>query len=317
MKQSNIQIVFVCVSMLLIALIVGITIDRQTKREHTLSRGQDEVASYGKFPEKQIHEAREVKKDTAFAIPSFLRKGITYIDKSNIKLIDYNYYPPQVKQLNSITVNLQGNAIELVYEVPIGTTIENIEKTLQDLGIEGSSFKFDEGTISITAFSKDEALEIIDKFSKNTSYGFKEYNEQNSRYLDNRNRQDTYRLWLNSQEGKQNRSLYNACSKALTICEATEKVEESQRLHTAQMAGEKWNQEHGISQKPVQETQRTISYTPKGKRTQVYTIEGTHIYNRDGKEVYIKDSVDRNKIYANLAVKDGRCRCIFKIYNRT
>lgn len=200
----------------------------------------------------------------------------------------------------------QGNAIELVYEVPTGTTIENIEKTLQDLGIEGSSFKFDEGTISITAFSKDEALEIIDKFSKNTSYGFKEYNEQNSRYLDNRNRQDTYRLWLNSQEGQQNRSLYNACSKALAICEATEKVEESQRLLTAQMAGEKWDQEHGVSQKPFQETQRTISYTPKGKRTQVYTIEGTHIYNRDGKEVYIKDSVDRNKIFANLAVKSGR-----------
>lgn len=51
---------------------------------------------------------------------------------------------------------------------------------------------------------------------------------------------------------------------------------------------------------------RTISYTPKGKRTQVYTVEGTHIYNRDGKEVYIKDSIDRNKIYANLAVKDKR-----------
>lgn len=51
---------------------------------------------------------------------------------------------------------------------------------------------------------------------------------------------------------------------------------------------------------------RIISYTPKGKRTQVYTVKGTHIYNRDGKEVYIKDSVDRNKIYANLAVKSGR-----------
>lgn len=76
------------------------------------------------------------------------------------------------------------------------------------------------------------------------------------------------------------------------------------------MAGEKWDQEHGVSQKPFQETQRTISYTPKGKRTQVYTIEGTHIYNRDGKEVYIKDSVDRNKIFANLAVKSDRCRCI-------
>ena len=104
--------------------------------------------------------------------------------------------------------------MEIVYEVPTGTTIENIEKTLQDLGIEGSSFKFDEGTISITAFSKEEARRIIDKF-KTTNYGFKGYKEQNSRYLDNRNRQDTYRSWLNSKEGQQNRSLYNACSKAL------------------------------------------------------------------------------------------------------
>lgn len=221
-----------------------------------------------------------------------------------------NEYQDAVIAANYVQEGQEGNAIEMVYRVPEGTTIENIEKTLQDLGIEGSSFKFDEGTISITAFSKDEALEIIDKFNKNTSYGFKEYNEQNSRYLDNRNRQDTYRLWLNSQKGKQNRRLYNACSKALAICEATEKVEESQRLLTAQMAGEKWDQEHGVSQKPFQETQRTISYTPKGKRTQVYTVEGTHIYNRDGKEVYIKDSVDRNKIFANLAVKSDRCRCI-------
>ena len=50
----------------------------------------------------------------------------------------------------------------------------------------------------------------------------------------------------------------------------------------------------------------TISYTPKGKRTQVYTIKGSHIYNRDGKEVFAKDSIDRNKIFANFAVKSGR-----------
>lgn len=50
----------------------------------------------------------------------------------------------------------------------------------------------------------------------------------------------------------------------------------------------------------------TISYTPKGKRTQVYTIKGSHIYNREGKEVFAKDSIDRNKIFANLAVKSKR-----------
>lgn len=52
--------------------------------------------------------------------------------------------------------------------------------------------------------------------------------------------------------------------------------------------------------------EKTISYTPKGKRTQVYTIKGSHIYNREGKEVFAKDSVDRNKIFANLAVKSKR-----------
>ena len=58
--------------------------------------------------------------------------------------------------------------------------------------------------------------------------------------------------------------------------------------------------------KKEEEMGSTISYTPKGKRTQVYTIRGSHIYNRDGKEVFAKDSIDRNKIFANLAVKSGR-----------
>ena len=58
--------------------------------------------------------------------------------------------------------------------------------------------------------------------------------------------------------------------------------------------------------KKEEEMGLTISYTPKGKRTQVYTIKGSHIYNRDGKEVFAKDSIDRNKIFANLAVKSGR-----------
>lgn len=58
--------------------------------------------------------------------------------------------------------------------------------------------------------------------------------------------------------------------------------------------------------KKEEEMGSTISYTPKGKRTQVYTIRGSHIYNREGKEVFAKDSIDRNKIFANLAVKSGR-----------
>jgi hypothetical protein len=51
---------------------------------------------------------------------------------------------------------------------------------------------------------------------------------------------------------------------------------------------------------------RTIAYTPKGKTKQTYTIEGAKIYNQKGIEVFKKDSIDRNKIFANLAVREGR-----------
>lgn len=50
----------------------------------------------------------------------------------------------------------------------------------------------------------------------------------------------------------------------------------------------------------------TIQYTPKGKQRQTYTIVGNKIYNKGGKEVFKTDSVDRNKIFANLAVQQGR-----------
>lgn len=49
-----------------------------------------------------------------------------------------------------------------------------------------------------------------------------------------------------------------------------------------------------------------ITYTSVGKETQTYRVEGTHIYNKDGKEVFKEDSRDRNKIFANVAVKQGR-----------
>lgn len=49
---------------------------------------------------------------------------------------------------------------------------------------------------------------------------------------------------------------------------------------------------------------RTTEYTPKGKQTQTYTIVGAKIMNKDGVEVFKEDSVDRNKIFANIAVKE-------------
>ena len=60
--------------------------------------------------------------------------------------------------------------------------------------------------------------------------------------------------------------------------------------------------------KPAQQTSEveTITYTPKGKQRQTYTIEGNKIFNSKGAEVFKEDSTDRNKIFANLAVKQGR-----------
>lgn len=48
-----------------------------------------------------------------------------------------------------------------------------------------------------------------------------------------------------------------------------------------------------------------ISYTPTGKQKQTYNVVGKQIFNKDGQEVFKEDSVDRNRIYANLAVKTG------------
>lgn len=50
----------------------------------------------------------------------------------------------------------------------------------------------------------------------------------------------------------------------------------------------------------------TVEYTPTGKSRQTYTIRGNKIFNKEGKEVFKTDSVDRNRIFANLAVQQGR-----------
>lgn len=57
---------------------------------------------------------------------------------------------------------------------------------------------------------------------------------------------------------------------------------------------------------PSAENNITIKYVPKGKSEQTYTIKGDKIYNKNGKEVFKKDSADRYSIFAKLAVKQGR-----------
>lgn len=52
-----------------------------------------------------------------------------------------------------------------------------------------------------------------------------------------------------------------------------------------------------------------VEYTPQGQKKQTYTVENGHIYNKEGEEIYPEGTVHkthRNKIIANLAVKEGR-----------
>lgn len=57
---------------------------------------------------------------------------------------------------------------------------------------------------------------------------------------------------------------------------------------------------------PTEEQSYIIEYTPKGKARQTYTIKGSHIYNKNGKEVFAKTSADRLRIFANLAIRQKR-----------
>ncbi len=90
----------------------------------------------------------------------------------------------------------------------------------------------------------------------------------------------------------------------------TEELPESMKrdLEARKAKKAKQAQEPGASEEltPKTTSTRTIDYTPKGKERQTYTIEGTRILNKDGQEVFKEDSVDRNRVFANLAIKEGR-----------
>ncbi len=53
-----------------------------------------------------------------------------------------------------------------------------------------------------------------------------------------------------------------------------------------------------------------ITYTPIGKQSQTYTVNKNKILNSKGEEVFKEDSADRRKIFANVAVKEGRAKVI-------
>lgn len=63
-----------------------------------------------------------------------------------------------------------------------------------------------------------------------------------------------------------------------------------------------------VTTQPI--TGLSITYTPTGKKTQTYTINKNKIINSKGEEVFKEDSADRRKIFANVAIKEGRAKVI-------
>jgi hypothetical protein len=60
------------------------------------------------------------------------------------------------------------------------------------------------------------------------------------------------------------------------------------------------------SKQSTNRSSKTVKYTPKGKTEQTYTIVGNKIFNKKGNEVFASNSVDRIKIFAQLALDEGR-----------
>jgi len=54
----------------------------------------------------------------------------------------------------------------------------------------------------------------------------------------------------------------------------------------------------------------TITYTPKGKQKQTYTVKGNKFFNSKGVEVFKENSADRNKLSGNLAVQRGEAQVV-------
>jgi len=172
-----------------------------------------------------------------------------------------NEYQDAVIAANYVNTEEEATALEVVFTTPEGTTIEQIEKTLQEVGIDGSSFHFDTNELAITCFSQEEVDNIFNKLKD--KYEYKGYSFQNSRYLDNESRRNLYKTWLKTKSNTQDRSLYNACSKALAICEAAarypEEVKETERFEATKQAAEQWDKDNLKKQSVQTEDKKTTT----------------------------------------------------------
>lgn len=91
----------------------------------------------------------------------------------------------------------------------------------------------------------------------------------------------------------------------LEVLDRLNKLKQKELAQIDAMQGD----ESGAAQQTQQQGVQ-VMYTPKGKARQTYTIVGTKILNANGKEVYKKDSADRRKIFANLAIQQKRARVV-------
>lgn len=162
----------------------------------------------------------------------------------------------------------ESNAVEVSLKKE-GATVEDIEKELKSLGIEGSTYHPENGTITIFVDRYDwekkrnktekELRNEINNIKKLLDYGYTEATArgQNSRYLDVTARNVIYRSRLHQLGREQSGSeLYQACSKALAICEAAaqypdvedkehhkkeQKEQEAKRIAATKEVAEKWD----------------------------------------------------------------------------
>lgn len=81
-----------------------------------------------------------------------------------------------------------------------------------------------------------------------------------------------------------------------SVTSESDVIQQSESQPSQATSGIKYESDGGVS----------VEYTPTGKQRQTYTVKGNKIFNKNGDEVFKEDSVDRNKIFANLAVLQGR-----------
>ncbi len=132
-------------------------------------------------------------------------------------------------------------AIELLYTLPSDATIESITTDLNEVGSDGTAC-FDENELQIISFGEEDCEKIVVAMAKKSAYTLESRHPQNSRYLENADRQQLYARAI--ERYKDDVTLYAACSMALAICRATEGVAEEERLAAAREAAKKWDEEH-------------------------------------------------------------------------